>query len=419
VSNRFSGTIRKSGLGAAITVAFSVIAGSASAANKSIVVWAEGPDKDVASAQAEAALGSDYTVADAGKWQRALARQGERGPLAPELSDEKKRRKVLDQLRRAARLVEADDVVVVLTHRTQRGSEATLMVIDPTTDDTPVEKRVALNRGDDLSRALQQSLGVAPASSDSPSAATSSSLSAEGAVSPAGSAQGGGADRDAGLAAAAPGGHQVGRNLFEVSVGLEAGMRHFAYTDGLTSNLRPYTLSGAPLASAQAEIYPFAGSRALDFGVVLGYARSFGLQSAAPTGGKLGTQWSRSYAGARARVRTGGGESPIVGVIAAYGEEAFDIDNTPSMQLPVVDYRFVRTSADLRVPIGRVAFIADGGFLAVLSAGDVSARVRGTTFGGVEAQLGGAVTIVPGLEGRLIASYRRFFYSMRPIPGDT
>jgi hypothetical protein len=159
--------------------------------------------------------------------------------------------------------------------------------------------------------------------------------------------------------------------------------------------MRPYTLDGAPLVAAQGEIYPLAGAHALDFGAVLGYARSFGLQSGGLSGGNLNTVWSRSYAGVRARARTGSGESPIVGLVAAYGEEAFNIDGPPSVQLPVVDYRFVRASADLRVPVGRFALLAEGGYLFVLSAGDVAERVRGSTYGGVEAAVGGAVTIVP------------------------
>jgi hypothetical protein len=403
-------------LATVVGVALASIAESASAANKSVVLWAEGPDRDLASAQATAGLGGDYSVADARKWQRALEKQGQRGAIAPVLKDEKKRRKLFDQMRRAARLVEADEVVLVLTHRTQRGSEATLMVIDPDNDEVPPETNVALGRGnDELTRAVAQTHGGTKPRSEEPPESASSEPSA----SPSRSLQTGAPERDEVPGAAAPASHRVGQDLFEVAAGIEGGMRRFNYSDGLTGNLRPYHLDGAPLVAARGEIYPLAGAHWLDVGVVLSYAHAFALESQATTGGTLGTSWSRSYAGGRVRVRTGSLESPIVGLGVGYGNETFSIEGPPSLlQWPGVDYHFVKASGDIRIPFGRIAVLADAGYDFVLSAGDVADRFRGPTFGGVEAELGGAVTIIPSLEGRLTASYRRFFYTMHPTPGD-
>jgi hypothetical protein len=212
--------------------------------------------------------------------------------------------------------------------------------------------------------------------------------------------------------------HQVGRELFVVSAGIEAGMRHFAYTDGLTANLRPYTLNAAPLVTAGGEIYPLAGAYAVDAGLVLAYAQAFATRSATVDAGTLETRWTRYSAGGRVRVRAGDG-GPVFGVAGAYGGELFAIESlNPSASLPSVDYRFVRASADARVPLGRFAVFGDVGYLFVLSAGDVAARFPKSSVGGVAAEVGGAVAIAAGFEARVTASYRRFFYTMNPTPGD-
>jgi hypothetical protein len=228
-------------------------------------------------------------------------------------------------------------------------------------------------------------------------------------------------DTIAGEAPAARAIHHVGQEFLQLSLGAEGGMRHFAYRDGITANLRPYTLNAAPLVAAGAELYPLAGEHVVDLGLVLGYAHAFAVQSATVDAGRLETQWSRTSAGARARARTGPVETaPVFGLTGAYGEESFAIaSSNPNAALPSVDYRFVRASADARVPLGRFAVSGQFGYLAVLAAGDVAARFPKASVAGVEAELGGSMAIAWGLEARVTASYRRFFYGMNPTPGDT
>jgi hypothetical protein len=215
-----------------------------------------------------------------------------------------------------------------------------------------------------------------------------------------------------------PARHAVGQELFQVAVGMEAGERRFEYNDGLTPNLRTYRLNAAPLVVAQGEVYPLGGARALEPGITLGYGRAVGLRSGLSESGPLSTEWSRLYVGGKLRLRTGDEGSPIVSLTGAYGEELFAMDGSPTASLPAVDYRFVRASADARFPIGRAALFANAGYLFVLSAGDVANRFSKSNVGGVLAEIGGAFTLVTSLEARLSASYRRFFYSMQPTPGD-
>jgi hypothetical protein len=218
--------------------------------------------------------------------------------------------------------------------------------------------------------------------------------------------------------AAAPATHRVGQELLQVSVGLEGGVRRFAYNDGLSPGLRPYHLDGAPLVAAAAEVYPLAGRSPVDVGAVVRYARAFALASATSDAGNLSTLWQRYSVGGRARLRTGAGDSPVVGLGAAYGAEQFAIDSTTNAPLPSVDYRFVRATGDVRVPFGHAAVFAGLGYLFVLSAGDVAARFPRATVGGIEGEIGGALSVASGLEARITAGYRRFFYAMNPAPGD-
>jgi hypothetical protein len=215
--------------------------------------------------------------------------------------------------------------------------------------------------------------------------------------------------------------NEVGQEIVQLSVGAEAGMRRFNYSDGLTRNLRNYQLAAAPLVAAEGAVYPFMalGTPLLrDVGVVGGYARAFALQSATSDAGRVDTQWSRYFVGGHVRMRTGAEGSPVLGLTGAYGDESFAFGGTQAASLPSVDYRFVRASGDVRVPIGRFALYGQAGYLFVLSAGDVAGRFPRASVGGIEAELGGAFTLMPGLEARVTASYRRFFYAMNPTPGD-
>ncbi len=194
-------------------------------------------------------------------------------------------------------------------------------------------------------------------------------------------------------------------------------MRHFAYSDGLLGSLRPYALDAAPLVTAAVEVYPLAGTKRIDPGLVAGYAGSFALASSSADTGKVTTRWRRAFAAARVRARTGSQVSPLVGVTVGYGEELFAFDTAANAALPSVDYRFVRAGADVRVPLGRFALFANCAYMFVTSAGETAARFPRASVAGIEGDLGGAFSF-GSFEARLTASYRRFFYAMHPQPGD-
>jgi hypothetical protein len=111
--------------------------------------------------------------------------------------------------------------------------------------------------------------------------------------------------------------------------------------------------------------------------------------------------------------------APVLGVEGVYGSEVFTFDSSdPTGTFPSVNYSFVRASGDVRVPIGRFAAVANGGYLGVLSAGEVASRFPRSSVGGVDFGVGGAFDIGSGFEARLEGRYRRFFSAMNPRPGD-
>jgi hypothetical protein len=84
-----------------------------------------------------------------------------------------------------------------------------------------------------------------------------------------------------------------------------------------------------------------------------------------------------------------------------------------------VSYEAVAVKLDARVPLGRFAILAQGGYLDVLSAGDVANDFPHAKVAGIEGELGASVTIVAGLEARVAADYHRYFYSLEATPGAT
>jgi hypothetical protein len=420
-------TSMKTLLALLISLGVLAAAGTAEAAKETgVVILAEGPD--AASARLEIAdnLDDGYVVLEPSLFTTALAHAGQHGSLGTALATPKKRAALWDRMTAASKSAPADDVVVVVTYRTRSGRKTSTVYVWDAATGASSEMHPGVATADHaLSDAVDQQLTVfhpapvtppppvAPALTQAPAPALGPALAAE--SSPPGS------DRASTSEAQRPM-HLVGREWLDVSAGLEGGMRHFAYNEGLSTNLRPYQLNAAPLFAFDASLYPLTSSGIVplsDIGIVGGYARAFAVQSAATDASSIGTNWQRYYVGGHVRIRTA--KSPravVLGVTGAYGGESFTFDSSASTY-PSVSYQFVSAEADVRVPIGRFAVTGGGGYLFVLSAGDVSERFPQSSVGGIDANLGGAFTIIPGLEARLNVSYRRFFYSMNPVPGDS
>lgn len=223
-------------------------------------------------------------------------------------------------------------------------------------------------------------------------------------------------DRD--VVPSGPSTRSRGTEIFSVALAPEVGARHFRYRDAYTANLRRYDVGAAPIAGVHGGLYPFATlGGPVDAGIVGEYAHAIALDSA-PTGGDtVSTSWYRFHVGARGRARIG--QSFVLGFGVGYGGETFGFGGSAmDTQIPAVAYRYVRPALDARVAFGRFAIEAQVGYDAIVSAGSVADRFPHAKVGGVDASLGPTFAITRQWEIGLAASYRRFFYSMHPEPGD-
>jgi hypothetical protein len=223
-----------------------------------------------------------------------------------------------------------------------------------------------------------------------------------------------------------PGGRDT--DLFAVQAGLGVGMRRFSYVQSMTSALRPYDLAAAPVASVEAEVYPFSTMRVpvlRDFGVTGAYARAFALSSEDSNGNHVGTSWQSFDVGAKQRFVLG--PWVLASVSAGYGGDDFRFDQSLSVSgqaaaLPTTAYRFIRAGGDVRVSIPVVAGLSvfgGGSYLDILSTGSMGELFSREAVGGIDGHVGAAYGFAKRYEVSLGASYTRFFYSFNPVPGDT
>lgn len=214
----------------------------------------------------------------------------------------------------------------------------------------------------------------------------------------------------------------VGREIVTLQAAVGAGMRHFDYKDSLTKSLRSYDLGAAPVLSLSGEVYPFPLHGLVDVGLVGSFSTAFGLSSDG-LAQNVSTSWSRFDVGPRARFRFGAEELPtVVGVSIVYGGESFGFNaddvSAQNIALPDVSYKFIRPGADVRVPFGAFSVSGSLAYSIVSSAGVVADRFPNASTGGFEAGVGLGYQIMPHLEARALVSYRRYFYSFKPEPGD-
>lgn len=215
------------------------------------------------------------------------------------------------------------------------------------------------------------------------------------------------------------------RAAIDLQIGARFQGRSFWFTDDLFQRLRPYHLLVAPGLAGSLEYYPGAhvtSGPASWFGIVASGEWTPGLSST--------DSLRRSYpvtafgfsAGLRARYTVA--ERLELGVTVAYGYQTFSFQNLQAMGtdgLPSVTYQFVRGALSGRVRItDRLAIMASGAYLFVLSTGEIGGPTYfpHATAGGVEAGLGGAFSVVSGLEVRLNIDWRRYFFGMHPEPSD-
>ena len=214
--------------------------------------------------------------------------------------------------------------------------------------------------------------------------------------------------------------------LLVATVAMELANRNLSYQDVVTKNIRSDNSGLAPTPAIAADVFPLARSGILvlqDIGisgdVKLGIVGAKKLDD----GTKASITWTRFDAGLKYRIwLRRDWKAPMLAASVSYGQESvhFSASTPPAEPLdtPSVAYEVLRPRVDLRVPIGPIAVLAGGGYLAVLKSGDLAGRFRNPSVLGWEADLALAVPIGSTFELRGGLEARRFIFLFAPAAGD-
>jgi hypothetical protein len=430
--------------GAVAVGAFETNAGADS--QPSVLVCGEGSQGQALASRIASQASASYRLADSPC--KALYSGRGTSSLTAAASGRAADAKLVARARNALQSTHTDAAILVVARKSKHGAAAAAAVhvwlVDANgTGPAAVDQDVALEAGsspDDAASAVwnvvvpslpsrrpahseEASASAKHGGSQEPSERRPSDPSSGNASEPAATAEGGtaaGADQGPSDSTEPREGGRATALAF-VRAAVEIGARNFTYVDRLTPTLRPYSLSAAPLAVVEGELYPLARSGApvlKDLGVTLDYAMAFGLSSADSAGTSVGTSWNAFDAGLRERIPLG--RSVLLGLHAGYGENAFQFRGAlpTTAQLPGVRYRFVRGGADGRLALGSLALYACASYLDVLDAGPVGAYFPRATIGGLEGRFGVTRSMGRNVELSLEVAYTRFFYSLNPQPGD-
>ncbi len=424
---------------AALVVALCFNASAAMAKGKTVALVVEGPDAEVVRSTITAAVPHGTPIADASAFKSALFEQGVKTPFGKAL-DGAARSKTLARVRKAAAAAGVEATLIAQVTRTHKERHVRLLLVATAGAEGDLEDEVVLSAkpSKDDDDKLASSVGTAlvdyRGSSGEPEKAPAKPAAAAEEATPPPEAEHAAAPAE-GQPAADTGPkwerpHGVfGHDLFALEVGFGALGRHFGYTVDASSsqgNLPYYKVFPAAAVSVEAELYPLADSDSAilrDIGLIGSYSRSLFLQSTL-NGSTVDTTASSFVGGLRWRTMPGGEGGIQLGISLSYALQSFGFGTqagTAQTDLPSVSYQAIRPGVDLRIPVGKLAVLAQAGFRACLSAGDttdVAMRFRGTTTTGFDVGGGAAFEFAPGWEVRALADYEGYFYSFSPRSGD-
>lgn len=398
------------------------------------MVYTEGARSAAVSDQLKGGLPASGDVVDNAEFRKALTAQGQKLPLGLTITLASKRGAIITKIGKALESMNADAAVIgFIRPKRPFGNEVVLLVIEKGKTEPTIDKVIALDK--DATRADMQ-IAMEPVTS------TWGSGSGGGGGGGGGSAEGGGGSGAGGddkqpddkkpddKAPEGEDGEWVrpknvyGHEIFNINASFDIGGRFFGYNDPITTNLRDYSVFGAPGFSARAEVYPLAPLGIIilkDLGLTGEFRMQPGLSSETSDGTEVETNWMRFGGGLRFRLPVGDKEKPFVfGLRGGFVQDGFTLTATGDLaaEAPSVKYNFMRVGLDARFPIGPVAITAFGGYLGAIDAGEVKERFTDPSIGGIDVGGGLTVPIAYGFEARLQAEYVRWFYAFAPVLGD-
>jgi hypothetical protein len=425
-------------LGAALALAFLLVAGLLWAKDRTIAVYVEGADAVAVRNALLVSVPTGTTVAESDGFTSALGQQGQKIPFGKSLEGEGRDRSVA-RIRGALAASGLDAAIVARVIKGKNQRMVKLLFVGSGRSDAPREDEVVLgakrSREDTaklkgfVEPAMATLGGEAPAETAPAAKPPPLVPAAEAAAPKPPQAEKPAPPMPEPAAPAAPDSTSerprgaIDSSLFEVELGAGAGGRHFTYNDGVSTNLRSYDVFPAPVLAGSAEIFPLAGSRGLlrDIGIMGGYSQSLFLTSSVVGGPAINTTESAYFVGLRVRIHPASDPGWILGISDSYASQAVSFGSPPAAlngQLPDVDCTGNRFAVDVRVPFGPLSLRAAVGYRLIFDAGPVAKRFTSPSVGGVDGELGAAYAVARGWEVRAIADYERYFYAFHPNVGD-
>ena len=385
-----------------------------------VAIVVDGPNARAVRGIVVDALPSGANVVSESVFRAELARQGLRKPFGRAIDPA-----AIAKISEAARSMGLAAVVVVRVQRDGTGNRGQLLVVDPSKSgaaSAPVPVRLKSHKdavtavGAELRRALstEASEPSPPASSTPPIEAPATTATLSTPPAPPGPEPAPSASNLGPAVAPASGpptpGQRVATSLVDLSVGGDVAGRQFTYASGIFPRARDYLRFPAPALSLRGELFPFAWR---DVGFTAEYLKASVGENGA---GSPATYIQPSYyaVGLRFRVHPGDDPHVIVGFSVAYARTAFDRVGPTTAELPSVTYRSVRPAIDVRVPFGAFSISATAGFHAILNGGSISTGFYSPSGYGFDGEIGGALMVVPKVEVRFAAWYRRYAFTFVP-----
>jgi hypothetical protein len=135
----------------------------------------------------------------------------------------------------------------------------------------------------------------------------------------------------------------------------------------------------------------------------------------------MDTSWTRFGGEVRERFLVPGPHALELGVFVGADASYFGMTTTTPVPalLPAARTTAIRLGFDARLLVaGRLSLLLGAAYLFTTSPGEIYERFRSPSVFGVDAELGAALGIVPGLEARLTGRYTRYVASFKPVIGD-
>jgi len=220
-----------------------------------------------------------------------------------------------------------------------------------------------------------------------------------------------------------------GRAWFDFELGVGGYNRGLTFNQNLNASLLSYTLGMGPVAVANVVMFPLdplVGGVLGNIGLEAEIQQGFAISSTLAVGNNTTTYKNivHDYAGGgRYRFTFGSGSDFYLSVTG--GEDAFTFTGrsaTNVLLIPDTIYHYVRPGLGLHLDIGGgLGVLLAGGYRVVLN--NAGAQFQQffphNTVAGADAELVARYAVSPMFEVRAGLEWRRYWFAMHSVPGDT